>query len=106
MAAPGRPGFPDPAGATRAGAGRRGGAGAVSGPVAERRAEAGPLELPGAAADEPAEVGGCPPGREADRDRGPESLLSAPGSEAVGAWAGTGVETLGDSERGGLPGGS
>lgn len=30
VAAPGRPGFPDPAGATRAGAGRRGGAGAVS----------------------------------------------------------------------------
>lgn len=47
VAAPGRPGFPDPAGATRAGAGRRGGAGAVSG--AGGRAPGGPLSLPGAA---------------------------------------------------------
>lgn len=62
VAAPGRPGFPDPAGATRAGAGRRGGAGAVSSAVAKHRAEAGPLGLPGAAAGEPAEVGGCPLG--------------------------------------------
>lgn len=39
--------------------------------VAEHRAEAGPLGLPGAAAGEPAEVCGCPRGCEAGGDRGP-----------------------------------
>lgn len=71
VAAPGRPGFPDPAGATRAGAGRRGGAGAVS--SAGGRAPSGgrPSWALGGSAGEPAEVGGCPQGCEAGPARGP-----------------------------------
>lgn len=103
VAAPGRPGFPDPAGATRAGAGRRGGAGAVSG--AGGRAPGGwPSEAPGGS--DWISCGGLGMSSGARGRPGPwppSPFPSGSGPGTAGVWTGTGVEAVGGSELGGLP---
>lgn len=74
--------------------------------VAERR-EAGPLRLPGGSDGLACGGRGLPLGAQGWPGRWPRwPFPSAPGPGAAGAWAGTGVEALGGSERGGLPRGS
>lgn len=103
VAAPGRPGFPDPAGATRAGAGRRGGAGAVSG--AGGRAPGGwPSEAPGGS--DWISCGGLGMSSGARGRPGPwppSPFPSGSGPGTAGVWTGIGVKAVGGSELGGLP---